>query len=116
MRSPIPPEWGRDGASRLLSHDEVCGYSIRIRETLIGGSLLLYDRCELIEILQHQRNVFLELNGLCFLERGLELRQALLLLHLRHRLVRLKRGDILFDLFRWLGELFALRVDAGDDR
>jgi hypothetical protein len=42
-----------------------------------GRILLLHERRELIEVLSHQRDVFLELNGLRVLDRRLKLRQAL---------------------------------------
>src|SRR5215468_12763533 len=83
-----------------------------------GGSALsalLHERRELVEVLQHQRDVVLELNGLCRLERRLELRQPFLLLRIADRLVGFERRDLLLDLLGRLAELLGLRVDAGND-
>ena len=89
--------------------------TIRIGGTLIRRSLLLHDFRELIEVLLDQPDVVLELNGLCVLERDLKLRQVLFLLRLRQEFVGLKRGDLLLNLFWWLGEPLSLLVDAGHD-
>src|SRR5580704_6420028 len=61
------------------------------RGTLIRGSLLLLER-KLIVVFYYQCDVFLELNGLCLLERSLKLRQVHFLLRLRDRFVGLNRG------------------------
>src|SRR3974390_2612418 len=49
--------------------------------------LLLHEIWEFIEVLQHQRDVFLELNRLCILERVLQLHQIIFLFRLRYRFV-----------------------------
>ena len=54
--------------------------AIRIAETLICRSLSLHQLRKLIIVLSHECNVFLELNRLCVLERGIKLLQILFLL------------------------------------
>src|SRR5205807_6255441 len=83
----------------------------RQRGFLIRRSQFLHERDKLVVILQHQRDVFLKLNGFCNPERRRELRQALFLVRLRYGPVGLKRGDLILDQLGWLGELFGLRVD-----
>src|SRR5215471_14154902 len=82
---------------------------------LIRRPQFLHERHELVEVLQHQRDVFLELNGFYDLERRLELRQALFLFRLRDGFVGLERRDLILDQFGRLGELLGLRIDAGHD-
>jgi hypothetical protein len=73
--------------------------------------LFLHDGHELVEVLEHQRDVFLELGGLCHLERRVELRQALVPFCLGDRFVGFKRRDLILDLFGWFREFLGLRID-----
>jgi hypothetical protein len=57
--------------------------------------------------------VALTVNGLCDLERRLELRQAFFLFRLRDGFVGLERRDFMLDLFGRLGEFLGLGVDTG---
>src|ERR1700730_3604391 len=87
--------------------------AVRIAETLICRSLSLHQLRKLIIVLSHECNIFLELNRLCALERGIKLLQILFLFYFQYRFVGFNRVDLLLDLFRWLGEFFGLLIDAG---
>jgi hypothetical protein len=80
--------------------------AVRIGETLICRSLSLHQLRKLIIVLSHECNIFLELNRLCALERGIKLLQIPFLFCFQYRFVGFNRVDLLLDLFRWLGEFY----------
>src|SRR5262249_24881416 len=85
-------------AASRVTCSSVSGLNFLIRRSQLQ-ILLLHNGRELVEIFEHQRNVLLELNGLCVFERRFELRQALSLFRFRDGLVAFERGDLLLDLF-----------------
>src|SRR5207244_12951745 len=94
--APRPPEAGLADVSVLIRWAHL-------------WILFLHDGCEMVEVFQHQRDVFLELNRSCVFECRFKLRQALFLLRLGDGLIGLECYDLILDLFRWLGELLGLR-------
>src|SRR5262245_29995990 len=124
--SPLARRWRRSGDRHYAARSDAShtGFvtqpmvaSINAR-FLIRRSriLLLHQRRELVEVLLHQRDVFLELYRLCGLQRRREVRQLLFLFRLRDGFVGLEAVDLLLEPFGWLGELLGLRIDAEKDQ